>query len=1399
NPDDGISDVPADWHPWPSGDFERTYTWKEFHAAGQLAVNWACEPLGGTKRGNDSAAEWPQGKQTRRRCRGIIRCITSSGRVNSALCSIIVRPQTRMSGIKKQEMEPCRCGAKLKHFDCGIVSRLYSFAGGVHYINGGTHDHDRPTHILHLTTGEREKFAKIVEEHPTIGPLSLLVGRPGLHGPEKSVTEISSVFFNKDRIKSERRTVKHRGNLGKSEFEEFAQFEKDYPGFVVFSQFGAVTVIVMQTPFMVRQLTKSHMILRDAINGIVSDGAHGFFLDRTALLLMSSAYCLDIDCWVPGIMTYANGASQEHFFFHFLVMFESMAAYAETQGRKITDSDFKNVVDFSEAERLGFVQAFVAFWKRRKDNVRTDVELTKAGGSLLKGCQEHYRSQVTRIKKISAVVHPGLQDAFVNQALALLEAQDFAEFTKQIELLIKNFPRTEGWARWWARECHAKMLFKPFREMSVQDWDSIPNTTNAQESQHRKVYAAIGKKHELIPGLKGLHQLAEHYALLAAAASGESGIKTRYGIPEDWKYAKGKDGLSKRSRSRRRKDGRPPDTSKELVADPKGQKIASHQKDSHATTALAIQRPNESLVKLFEHMSLRRTVEDDTDDVSPVVLQTVTTQRDGLRKFLERARIIPEPYQFNPLFGWLEGIISQQQSRGYNFARSYFQGYHILLRRCPGDQQTPQHWQLKQLKPQTCFNLTPQAYQVYRGDVEKWFREMLLINRNPENSPSCWRRLDDDGEKSCGGAATALQLILGIPVMLILEIPSEWVGNRSNQWSFPPTIRPITLGAECTHGVVYDIVGRAFTSGNHFKAAFTRDGKHVYSYDDMQNEGASILIPGARVGTHLTGEIQPDSGWRTYAVVYHLRGGTRAQSFFSKYQCAAAQRLHSIEFSLPHNNDPIYGIPNAVGLDLPNIREMDPEDRFWLRNPYKIDTLDFLSTVAPVTKTKRSDSDSKSLGPSSTNNASTDGNWPVDNDSDPDVVFNCRCGQQQDEGIGIPELYIQCTVCNARSHIACQRNGRASSQKQPFQCDSCLPPSEVLGVHRTEFVSSSSLHASADAGKGALARHGMYWYPVRLILKEPDGWTVKWWRHNHFHQQTPPPDKVPEPDLRDELWANAPARRRIRLGRWTHACDTPMEEDVLFEFREVPYTDEIDTALRPHLEQLRTLLAEPDGAHPGIPAVTFSRSQRKKKKKVSEMLRQCGVPYTGELQSIDCARVANWFYHFVPGAKESTVQWLGRAPIAHAYTILIASRNRQEILDIIQLNSKYSDMERQVAIFSIAWGYQMSRPTVRFTDVDRECLGFFEERLFENSHEAGRAGNQQWGLDAGPHQDDWNPYANIPTHWNHDDHDDESESELQVSQGDIHVHCSFPVPDWPRLYWLDERREGCWHARCPDK
>jgi hypothetical protein len=62
--------------------------------------------------------------------------------------------------------------------------------------------------------------------------------------------------------------------------------------------------------------------------------------------------------------------------------------------------------------------------------------------------------------------------------------------------------------------------------------------------------------------------------------------------------------------------------------------------------------------------------------------------------------------------------------------------------------------------------------------------------------------------------------------------------------------------------------------------------------------------------------------------------------------------------------------------------------------------------------------------------------------------------------------------------------------------------------------------------------------------------------------------------------------------------------------------------------------------------------------------------------------------------------------------------------------------------------HMISYPADSFmADVDLECLTALEARMFEDSEEAGPAGNQQWGLDAGQHHRWWDVYLNIPNEW----------------------------------------------------
>ena len=166
------------------------------------------------------------------------------------------------------------------------------------------------------------------------------------------------------------------------------------------------------------------------------------------------------------------------------------------------------MADFSEAEWAGFELAFVEFWFAHPDNTRTLQELQGDAEKCLKGCQEHYHRGVTKLSRSPALIPPEMADAFKDRAIALISATDTDDFMSRVSHLIRDFPSIGPWISWWLRESHARMLFSSQRRMDTDTWDSIPSTTNAQESQHFKMYSARGKHHSLLEGLKNLYDIA---------------------------------------------------------------------------------------------------------------------------------------------------------------------------------------------------------------------------------------------------------------------------------------------------------------------------------------------------------------------------------------------------------------------------------------------------------------------------------------------------------------------------------------------------------------------------------------------------------------------------------------------------------------------------------------------------------------------------------------------------------------------------------------------------------------------------------------------------------------------------------------------------------------------------
>jgi hypothetical protein len=203
---------------------------------------------------------------------------------------------------------------------------------------------------------------------------------------------------------------------------------------------------------------------------------------------------------------------------------------------------------------------------------------------------------------------------------------------------------------------------------------------------------------------------------------------------------------------------------------------------------------------------------------------------------------------------------------------------------------------------------------------------------------------------------------------------------------------------------------------------------------------------------------------------------------------------------------------------------------------------------------------------------------------------------------------------------------------------------------------------------------------------------------------------------------------------------------------------EFDEILQPHIASLQKLLDSPDLSEHGAEAYPVIDYILRLKKKV-DGVGAYSIPFCGDISSHEYAKIARWFSENVPGAASQVEKWLGGMPLVHAFTLVVAHRKAGDFKKRVQArNEEWNDSD----LLKMAWAdLMLSCPANSFVaDVDLECLVALEARMFEDSEEAGPAGNQQWGLDAGQHHRRWNVYFNIPNEWLLGR--DHSENELEV-------------------------------------
>ncbi|PPQ76027.1 hypothetical protein CVT24_006700 [Panaeolus cyanescens] len=1413
------------WDGWPDGHFSRNYTPEELVQTGKLRFHWASVVNGGDRKGRTDSSSWESGKRSTRKCLGVIECV-------DPVCRIVVRPYTK--GHEQQLEESCKCGSQLISKPCNVISVLHTWVGGIHYSNGGHHLHRRPTHILHLLPDQERRFQELVQSHPKSGPLQLVVGVPGLNGPGQSAAEISKVLLNAHRVSKERQKITNEVMPSADGFiAAFSRFENEHPSFVINSTIGQVTVISVQTEFMRSQLVKD-LQLEGPINGMVNDAAHGWWREANSLLMVTSTYCLELHCWVPCLLSYTNGASTEHFTQHFLGVFQSIAHEIEKRKRQVADYHFAGVMDFSQAEHAGFISAFVLFWTARSEDTRTRQELQIAAERLLKGCREHFRAQVSRVARITGVVPLSEKDGFVKRAMALLDAPTSALFLDHASNLVKDFPKIKSWIDWWMRPSK-----------------SLPASTNAEESMHWKLYSACGRNHAFLEGMYSLYAVAIYYERLFLACL--EGAPIRYGDLEPWKVVASAIGRTKKSRAssrtnetnkRKKNDGRPPDTAKELLKKPRKDRASTKAIDqapilkAHAPlyewnrnscwidTSLQLlysafmqhTDPTEllnsimdclskssALKVVFEHFKYRQhlNLEDQAGSDS------LQSDRNKIRTLLKKRKVINTVTGYEPLMSWFFQLLHIEDKPSSFRAIAAFEIHSVEVHTCSGSSTTSGgHVQVsKQPYRGRVHQLTHSDYKKFQGSFDDYFQSLISLSRTPIIHPTCWRV--KDGTPLCSGSCTSTgKLVVSMPLIYTFDIALDDADDTPS-WNFPSSLKLDNGDAD----LVYEISGMGFVniSHSHFIARYkAEDGKTVLTYDDMAYSSSPIEEAGATVATHLSGSKRHlPKGFVPYQVLYTLRGGFHAQATLTRLRKTLIQQ----KYNLVILGEDLDTDTTIKYLDKSYVL-MAMKNRTWLHNAFKSSTIEYISrrnrtqrarspSIASVVskddpESEDSENSSMDIFDDSIDEAQMDASPIISRHSSPSESckslrassnaslplssfdLNCLCGISGDGNLHYNSdafgPAIQCDECKSWSHIACQRNGRASNlaPKDSFICDNC-DPAFILPKRRASerkkiearMGYKEPLELRLRAGRGALARVGSYFYPVRLIQKVQDGWYVRWWRGNEYPVGIRRPESdvslVPNTDLLDSLWRDRYQRRQTQLGKWTHASEVATSEDILSDPKSIPYTQLTDTVLTPFKTTLVHLtlhnMSEINDSE--VPAKKWLES-------TNQSLCDSIVPFVGHLSLVERAQIANWFdQHITAGDPKLRLSWLARLPIAHAYTIYIAHRLKT-------INPDVATGRSLAELMNHAWEVQMTgMPSKSIdTDVDRDCLHRLEEDMFEVSLRSEMAGYYQWGLDVGHHYDNWDPYQGLPESWNLGDH---SFDEDLLEKGPDYVEYMEPI------------------------
>ncbi|EGG06901.1 uncharacterized protein MELLADRAFT_86319 [Melampsora larici-populina 98AG31] len=459
------------------------------------------------------------------------------------------------------------------HFwtDCNDTScrvDIEKDSGWAVLCHSGVHKHPWPASKKADPMAMMELTKELVK-NPKAGPLVLKVGQAGTGQTVTSpVINIHPAFSNGGRLGYLRRKVLvAKGLMPKKESKgggdrliiDLMHWGRNGLQLISTSLLGDAVHITFQTEWMAEQLVRRDQFGKIYSGGLLSDVTYRFF--KNGYLLTTSMYSEVMHRWIPIQLTWMWGLDVNHYRAHFTTLLKQI--YDAELSFHERDLLSQQVVDFSAAQKKGFIAAYMDVFNERDPAKALDK---------LKGCHEHYRQSITRVKKNWNIVDASQVGNFEHLAYDLLEPVQPGgkSLGDKFDHIFRLFPKAKAWLDWWNTADIHSMLFTARVRLPLDDPPlpdepeaDVPDTTNGQESMHRQYYILSSGQYTIMQGfiqlLLFVKSLNRDYDQL------RRGIPVKYG--SNWDSVVETLGWSK-ERTRRRpdvNDGRPPDTTEALL------------------------------------------------------------------------------------------------------------------------------------------------------------------------------------------------------------------------------------------------------------------------------------------------------------------------------------------------------------------------------------------------------------------------------------------------------------------------------------------------------------------------------------------------------------------------------------------------------------------------------------------------------------------------------------------------------------------------------------------------------------------------------------------------------------------------------------------------------------------